>query len=146
MIKSINNFFILFLTHFERSIKRMENLKINALPNGYTGIFAAIPFAIWFFLGIEGVANVAEETKNPQRDISKGFGWGIFTLVVLCVLVFISTIGIGGWEAIVYKNGKSALVVFGSSDANVYSLDAKTGNLKWKFKTNWCKCFPLCII
>lgn len=37
---------------------------------------------------------------------------------------------------VVYKNGKSALVLFGSSDGNVYSLDAKTGNLKWKFKTN----------
>ncbi len=84
-----------------------ENLTHNSFPNGWSGVFAAIPFAIWFFLGIEGIANVAEETKNPQRDISKGFGWGIFTLVVLCVLVFISTIGIGGWEAIVYKNGKS---------------------------------------
>jgi ethanolamine permease len=84
-----------------------ENLVHHNFPNGWSGVFAAIPFAIWFFLGIEGVANVAEETKNPQRDISKGFGWGIFTLVVLCVLVFISTIGIGGWEAIVYKNGKS---------------------------------------
>jgi len=84
-----------------------ENLVHNNFPNGWSGVFAAIPFAIWFFLGIEGVANVAEETKNPQRDISKGFGWGIFTLVVLCVLIFISTIGIGGWEAIVYKNGKS---------------------------------------
>ncbi|KQM75166.1 ethanolamine permease [Pedobacter sp. Leaf216] len=86
---------------------RSENLIQNNFPNGWSGVFAAIPFAIWFFLGIEGVANVAEETKNPQRDISKGFGWGIFTLVVLCVLVFIATIGIGGWEAIVYKNGKS---------------------------------------
>jgi len=86
---------------------RVENLVHNNFPNGWSGVFAAIPFAIWFFLGIEGVANVAEETKNPQRDISKGFGWGIFTLAVLCVLVFISTIGIGGWEAIVYKNGKS---------------------------------------
>ncbi|SDE32953.1 ethanolamine permease [Pedobacter soli] len=83
------------------------NLIHNNFPNGWSGVFAAIPFAIWFFLGIEGVANVAEETKNPQRDISKGFGSGIFTLVVLCILVFISTVGIGGWEAIVYKNGKS---------------------------------------
>ncbi|GGI22221.1 ethanolamine permease [Pedobacter mendelii] len=86
---------------------RTENLIHNSFPNGWNGVFSAIPFAIWFFLGIEGIANVAEETKNPQKDISKGFGWAIITLVTLCVLVFISTIGIGGWEAIVYKNGKS---------------------------------------
>lgn len=83
------------------------NLTHNSFPNGWNGVFAAIPFAIWFFLGIEGLANVAEETKNPQRDISKGFGWAIFTLVVLCVLVFIAATGIAGWEAIVYKNGIS---------------------------------------
>lgn len=85
----------------------IENLVHNNFPNGWSGMFAAIPFAIWFFLGIEGIANVAEETKNPQKDISKGFGWAIFTLVILCILVFISAIGIGGWESIVYKNGKS---------------------------------------
>lgn len=84
-----------------------ENLSRNALPNGWSGAFAAIPFAIWFFLGIEGVANVAEETVNPQKDILKGFGSAIFTLVVLCIVTFIAAIGVGGWEAIVYKNGVS---------------------------------------
>lgn len=83
----------------------MANMLHNALPNGWTGIFGAIPFAIWFFLGIEGIANVAEETKNPQRDISKGFGWAIFTLAVLCILIFFTATGIAGWETIVYKNG-----------------------------------------
>lgn len=82
-----------------------ENLMHNAFPNGWGGAFAAIPFAIWFFLGIEGIANVAEETKNPQRDIKKGFGWAIFTLAMLCVLVFVFAVGVAGWEAIVYRDG-----------------------------------------
>lgn len=37
---------------------------------------------------------------------------------------------------VVYQNGKTNLVLFGSSDGNIYAADAKTGNLKWKFKTN----------
>jgi len=85
----------------------VANLTHNAMPNGWGGVFAAIPFAIWFFLGIEGIANVAEETKNPQKDISKGFGWAIFTLAILCILIFVAATGIAGWEAIVYKNGIS---------------------------------------
>jgi ethanolamine permease len=80
-----------------------ENLKQNALPNGYAGIFAALPFAIWFFLGIEGVANVAEETINPQKTITRGFGFAILTLVVLCILTFTGSAGVAGWEAIVFK-------------------------------------------
>lgn len=66
-------------------------------------MFAAIPFAIWFFLGIEGIANVAEETIKPQKTILIGFGSAILTLVLLCILTFIGSTGVAGWEAIVYK-------------------------------------------
>ncbi len=87
------------LPHFE-----LKNLQQNALPNGWQGIFAAIPFAIWFFLAIEGVANVAEEAIRPQRTILLGFGSAILTLVILCILTFTSSVGVAGWEAIVYKS------------------------------------------
>lgn len=83
---------------------RLINLSRNHFPNGYAGAFGALPFAIWFFLGIEGLANVAEETINPQKDILKGFGWAILTLVFLCLLTFVASIGINGWEAVVYKS------------------------------------------
>ena len=81
----------------------IKNLQHNAFPHGWQGVFAAIPFAIWFFLAIEGVANVAEEAINPQRTILFGFGSAILTLVILCIFTFASSIGVAGWEAIVYK-------------------------------------------
>jgi ethanolamine permease len=86
------------LPHFD-----IKNLQHNAFPHGWQGVFAAIPFAIWFFLAIEGVANVAEETIHPQRTILVGFGSAILTLVILCVLTFAGSVGIAGWEAVVYK-------------------------------------------
>lgn len=76
----------------------------NAFPNGWAGVFASVPFAIWFFLGIEGIANVAEESLQPQKDISKGFGWSLITLVALCILVFYSAAAVNGWESIVYTD------------------------------------------
>lgn len=91
------------LPHFQ-----MKNLALNALPHGVTGIFTSIPFAIWFFLGIEGVANVAEEAIDPQKNVVKGFGSALFTLVILCVITFISAIGVGGWEAVVYSSAGAA--------------------------------------
>ena len=87
------------LPHFE-----LKNLQHNALPHGWAGAFAATPFAMWFFLAIEGVANVAEEAIHPQRTMLLGFGSAIVTLVILCILVFISSIGVAGWEAIVFKS------------------------------------------
>lgn len=38
------------------------------LPHGYLGIWAAVPFAIWFFLAVEGVPLAAEEAKDPAKD------------------------------------------------------------------------------
>lgn len=92
------------LPHFE-----FDNLTHNAFPNGINGVFASIPFAIWFFLAIEGVANVAEETINPRRNVLIGFGSAILTLVILCILTFVSAVGVAGWEAIVYKPGTTGL-------------------------------------
>lgn len=86
------------LPHFD-----IRNIQQNAMPHGWQGILAAIPFAIWFFLGIEGVANTAEEVIRPQRTLLLGFGSAILTLIILCLLIFFSSIGISGWEAIVYK-------------------------------------------
>jgi ethanolamine permease len=83
---------------------QFSHLQQNAFPFGYAGVMAAIPFAIWFFLGIEGVANLAEEAINPKRTILIGFGSAIVTLVILCLLTFISSVGVAGWEAIVFKS------------------------------------------
>ena len=89
----------LSLPHFE-----FQHLQQDAFPNGWRGVWACTPFAIWFFLGLEGVANVAEETINPQRNVLLGFGSALLTLILLCVLVFISSIGVAGWHAIVYSS------------------------------------------
>ncbi len=84
-----------------------EHFGQDALPQGYMGVVAAIPFAIWFFLAIEGVANVAEETINPQKNILIGFGSALLTLVVLCVLTFTAAVGVNGWETVVYPAGST---------------------------------------
>ena len=81
----------------------LANFNKNPLPNGWGGVFACLPFAIWFYLAIEGVANVAEEARDPQRTVARGFGSAILTLVVLAVAVFFTSTGVGGWEAIVYE-------------------------------------------
>jgi ethanolamine permease len=81
----------------------LANFNHNPLPNGWGGVFACLPFAIWFYLAIEGVANVAEEARDPQRTVARGFGSAILTLVVLALAVFFTSTGVAGWEAIVYE-------------------------------------------
>lgn len=64
------------------------------------GIFAAIPFAIWFFLAIEGAAMAAEEAKDPRRTIPVAYISGILTLLVLAFGVMIFAGGVGDWKAL----------------------------------------------
>ena len=112
------------LPHFHWS-----NLTQNAFPFGWKGVWAAIPFAVWFFLGLEGVANVAEETINPQKNVLKGFGSALITLIILCALVFISSVGVGGWEKIVFPTPGAE-----ASDSPLpMALSQITGNSGWLY-------------
>ena len=63
-----------------------------------SGIFAAIPFAIWFFLAIEGAAMAAEEAKDPRKNIPRAYIAGILTLVVLAIGVMLLAGGAGDWR------------------------------------------------
>ena len=76
----------------------IKNFTADPMPHGITGIFAALPFAIWLFLGIEGVAMVAEEVKDPGKNIPKGYILGIGTLILLAMGVMILSGGIGDWH------------------------------------------------
>jgi len=64
----------------------------------WAGIFASIPFAIWFFLAIEGAAMAAEEAKDPKRTIPIAYISGILTLVFLAFLVMVMAGGVGDWS------------------------------------------------
>jgi ethanolamine permease len=68
------------------------------------GIFASIPFAIWFFLAIEGAAMAAEEARDPHRTIPIAYTTGIVTLVVLAFGVMIFAGGVGDWRKLANIN------------------------------------------
>ena len=87
---------------------RAANLAIDGLPHGWSGVFACLPFAVWFYLGIEGVANAAEEARNPRRDVAIGFSTAMLTLIVLALGVFFTSVGVAGWPAVVYSTPGAA--------------------------------------
>jgi ethanolamine permease len=77
---------------------RTANFLAHPVPVTLPGVFAALPFAIWFYLAIEGVAMVAEEVENPRRAIPRGYGYGLFTLVALALGMMILSGGVGDWR------------------------------------------------
>ncbi|WP_211461756.1 ethanolamine permease [Collimonas silvisoli] len=77
-----------------------DNFSLAAIP----GMFAAIPFAIWFFLAIEGVAMAAEEARDPKRSIPIAYITGIITLVLLAIGVMVFAGGAGDWTKLANIN------------------------------------------
>jgi ethanolamine permease len=86
-------FMALLAPHF-----RLENFLAYPVPVRASGVLAALPFAIWLYLGIEGVALVAEEVAEPRRTIPRGYGYGLATLVLLALGVMVLTGGATDWR------------------------------------------------
>lgn len=89
------------------------------------GIFAAIPFAIWFFLAIEGAAMAAEETREPKKVIPKAYVGGILTLVVLAFGVMFFAGGVGDWSKLSNINDplpQAMKIVVGESSGWLHML------------------------
>jgi len=74
-------------------------------PKGTAGIFAALPYAIWFFLGIEQLPLAAEEAHDSGRDVPKALIWGIFTLLILAFLVLFLNSGVAPGAEGIGKSG-----------------------------------------
>lgn len=75
------------------------------LPFGVMGIFFALPFAIWFFLGIEELPLAAEEATNPAKDIPKASVWGVITLAFFGLLVLFLNPAVSGSAALTVSPG-----------------------------------------
>lgn len=68
----------------------------RGLPKGAHGIFAALPFAMWFYLAIEQLPLAAEETHDVVRDMPKALVWGMVTLLILSICTLVLNTGVGG--------------------------------------------------
>ncbi|MHA4895700.1 ethanolamine permease [Pedobacter sp. PWIIR3] len=108
---------------------KYANYLSNPMPFGWSGVFAALPFAVWFYLAIEGVAMVAEEVKDPKKNIPKGYISSLATLVFLAFGVMILSGGITDWRILSkldYPLPEAIAIVLGKS-SNVTKIFASIG-------------------
>ena len=69
------------------------------LPLGWYGVWAALPFAMWLFLAVEGVPLAAEEAKDPAKDVPKGIIGAMVFLLFTALLVVVLVPGAAGATA-----------------------------------------------
>lgn len=70
----------------------------HEMPYGWIGVLAAMHFGLWYYLGIEGTTQAAEEVRSPARALPFGTLAGIMTLLIAATLTWYVCSGILPWE------------------------------------------------
>ncbi|RVD63598.1 amino acid permease, partial [Mesorhizobium sp. M7A.F.Ca.ET.027.03.2.1] len=70
----------------------------NALPYGWIGVIAAFQFGIWYYLGIEGTTQAAEEVRSPARSLPYGTMAGMITLLIAAAMTWYVCASMMPWE------------------------------------------------
>jgi APA family basic amino acid/polyamine antiporter len=55
------------------------------MPNGFGGVMGGVSAVFFAYIGFDAVSTLAEESKNPQRDLPRGM---IYSLII-CTVVYI---------------------------------------------------------
>jgi ethanolamine permease len=73
---------------------------LTDLPYGWLGVIASLHFGIWYYLGIEGTCQAAEEVRSPGRALPLGTMTGMITLLIAAALTWYVACGMLPWEYI----------------------------------------------
>ena len=90
------------------------------MPNGFGGVMAAVSGVFFAYIGFDAVSVLAEESKNPQRDLPRGM---IYSLVICTVVYILLTLVLTG--AVHYKNFD------GVGDPLAFIFEAQNLNIAW---------------
>ena len=71
-----------------------------SLMNGLPGLFLAIPYVLWFFVGIDVVMLTAEEIKTPGKSVPISFYGGLFTIILLSFGVIFFSVSSVYWPSL----------------------------------------------
>lgn len=88
------------------------------MPNGFGGVMTAVSGVFFAYIGFDAVSVLAEESKNPQRDLPRGM---ILSLVICTVVYILLSLVLTG--AVNYRNfdgvGDPLAFIFEQSNLNI---------------------------
>src|SRR5258706_9301620 len=88
------------------------------MPNGFGGVMAAVSGVFFAYIGFDAVSVLAEESKNPQKDLPRGM---ILSLVICTIIYILLTLVLTG--AVNYRHfsgvGDPLAFIFEKQNLNV---------------------------
>jgi APA family basic amino acid/polyamine antiporter len=70
------------------------------LAYGIPGLFKAVGIVFFAYLGFQEIANIAEEVKNPEKNLPKAIIISVVISTIIYALVALSVVSVGDWQII----------------------------------------------
>ena len=90
------------------------------MPNGFGGVMLAVSSVFFAYIGFDAVSVLAEESKNPQKDLPRGM---ILSLVICTVIYILLTLVLTG--AVNYRKFE------GVGDPLAFIFEPQNLNIGW---------------
>ena len=80
------------------------------MPSGFSGVLSAASLIFFAYIGFEEVVKLAEETRDPRRNIPRGLIIAMAVSIILYILVSVSAVSVVGWEGLAASEAPFAAV------------------------------------
>ncbi len=70
------------------------------MPNGFSGVMAGVASVFFAYIGFDAVSTMAEESKDPQRDLPKGMIYSLVICTVIYILLSLVLTGMVNYKAL----------------------------------------------
>jgi amino acid transporter len=113
--------YLVFSNGLTHNWQPMNDAGVNSfMPNGFSGVMMAVSGVFFAYIGFDAVSVLAEESKNPQRDLPRGM---IYSLVICTVVYILLTLVLTG--AANYKSFE------GIGDPLAFIFEPQNLNVGW---------------
>lgn len=68
------------------------------MPNGFGGVMAGVSAVFFAYIGFDAVSTLAEESKDPQRDLPRGMIWSLVICTIVYILLALVLTGMVSWS------------------------------------------------
>ncbi|MBU3714623.1 MAG: amino acid permease [Ferruginibacter sp.] len=120
MIIIVGGYLVLQGNFMQNWIPENDEGARSFMPNGFGGVMAAVAGVFFAYIGFDAVSVLAEESKNPQRDLPRGM---IYSLVICTVIYILLTLVLTG--AVHYKKFE------GQGDPLAFIFEKENLNIGW---------------
>jgi APA family basic amino acid/polyamine antiporter len=91
-------------------VPHFGEVNIMEMPLGVVGTVGVASLVFFAYLGFEGMANLSEEMKNPEKDLPRAIMLALGISTLLYILVALAAISVVDWQTLGQSDAPLALV------------------------------------